>query len=172
MSRLDFKIEKMKTSNIKYPIFMRASKYTLCPLKKNFLYSCSEGNFPQSVKYEPHYIKFGDQYIELSNSPTTLCLQMINIFELVAEENYKKNISRSVYDFTISQQEKYKMTETKRKELFSLIMMGVILKTINKNNITYKGSSIVEIDSLIIEDKNVFYLDMENFQSGSSIKSR
>lgn len=160
----------MKDDELKYPIFIEASKYTLCNKNKSFFISCAKGYFPYGIEYENHNIYINNKKIKLYNEPDKLCMQLLDIFNDIIIKREENNIDRVVFEYSISLMEKYGWTNKKRKDFYSLVMEGILLKIINKTNMEINTGKIIDISSIIFENGD-YKLDFENYQSGSSITS-
>lgn len=164
-------VENINISKIKYPIFIEASKYTINPKNKDIFLSCAQGIFPYGIEYKNNKIYWNKTKIRLEEEPDKLCMQLLDFFDKIIIHKEETNTERLAYEYSINVMNKRHWDNTKRKSFYSLIMIGILLKIVNKNTIEIENGKISSISSIIFDDNDEFRLDFNNYQIGSSITS-
>ena len=82
----------------------------------------------------------------------------------------KKSIKQNIIEkYSIEMKRKYKLTNIQVKKLFSIIIIGLIFKTITIEHISYSDGEIRNIDSISFQENKIeISPDLYNFNSVSS----
>lgn len=157
-------------NKVKYPIFIEASKYTICPKNKDIFISCANGSFPYGIQYKKNKFYWNKNKIKLEKEPDRLCMQLLDLFDNIIMKKEENNLERMTYEYSLHLMKKNKWNDDKRKNFYSFVMIGILLRIINKNTMEIERGKIKSISSIIFNNDE-YELDFDNYQVGSSITS-
>ena len=89
-----------------------------------------------------------------------------NSWQMIKKKNIKNII---IENYVLNMKKKYSLDNKKTKQLLSIIIIGLILKTINSNDIEYKNNKIINIKGIHFETNSIILdNDIYNFSLNNS----
>lgn len=164
-----------------YDIFYKSSEYTLDEYYKNIFISCSKGKFPKGITYDDESnsisIKKNNKQLNynLPDQPNILCkvfidiistqlnmtntkynsqyygLQKIPIQCTLYDIKDKNTIYRLIYEYSEKQKKIYGFNNNVKKQLISIIYLGLYSKNIDIKSVNIKNYEITNIDNLYFD---------------------
>jgi hypothetical protein len=149
---------------------LEAANYTLDSYYINLLLLLSKGETVEKLCIKENKLLFEDKEFEVKtpqellnavikccNGSQTQCLKFEDWKKI--KPKYIKNIL--ITKFVLSKKEQYNLTEKESIRLYSIVQLGLQLKTITHTDIVYEDGEILDITVLVFDDKSPekFYIE-------------